>query len=118
MTSSSCDERRSGMDSSQNRDSGTDCLKAGILRTAATATRLKTLKNSTDLWKTADTLRANLKLTSSDYLMPALGAIFLRRIATRFEAAHRQIGIDQASSEIAKRKVLPVDYIALLAPTL
>lgn len=32
----------------------------------------------TDLWSAADNLRANSKLTSSDYFMPVLGIIFLR----------------------------------------
>jgi len=30
-----------------------------------------------DLWEAADNLRANSKLTSSDYFMPVLGVIFL-----------------------------------------
>jgi len=65
-----------------------------------------------DLWEAADNLRANSKLTSSDYFMPVLGAIFLRHAANRFEAAHRQIEADQASGKMPKRKVLPADYIA------
>ena len=35
-------------------------------------------KFETDLWEAADNLRANSKLTSSDYFMPVLGIIFLR----------------------------------------
>jgi type I restriction-modification system DNA methylase subunit len=31
-----------------------------------------------DLWEAADQLRANAKLTSSEYCMPVLGVIFLR----------------------------------------
>jgi type I restriction enzyme M protein len=31
-----------------------------------------------DLWEAADNLRANSKLTSSDYFMPVLGIIFLQ----------------------------------------
>ena len=38
----------------------------------------------TDLWEAADNLRANSKLTSSDYFMPVLGVIFLRHAANRF----------------------------------
>ena len=34
-----------------------------------------------DLWEAADNLRANSKLTSSDYFMPVLGVIFLRHAA-------------------------------------
>ncbi len=50
-----------------------------------------------DLWAAADNLRANSKLTSSDYFMPVLGVIFLRHAANRFDAAHRQIETDQTS---------------------
>src|SRR5713226_10212055 len=68
-------------------------------------------KLETDLWEAADNLRANSKLTSSDYFMPVLGVIFLRHAANRFEAAFRQIEADQASGKMPKRKVLPEDYI-------
>ena len=69
-------------------------------------------KLETDLWEAADNLRANSKLTSSDYFMPVLGVIFLRHAANRFESAHRQIEADRASGKMPKRKVLPADYIA------
>jgi len=69
-------------------------------------------KLEADLWEAADNLRANSKLTSSDYFMPVLGVIFLRHAANRFEAAARQIAADQASGKMPKRKVLPADYIA------
>src|SRR5487761_2508269 len=69
-------------------------------------------KLESDLWAAADNLRANSKLTSSDYFMPVLGVIFLRHAANRFEAAQRQIEADQASGKMPKRKVLPADYIA------
>src|SRR5438876_901434 len=69
-------------------------------------------KLETDLWEAADNLRANSKLTSSDYFMPVLGVIFLRQADNRFDAAHRQIEADQASGKMPKRKVLPADYIA------
>jgi type I restriction enzyme M protein len=69
-------------------------------------------KLETDLWEAADNLRANSKLTSSDYFMPVLGVIFLRHAANRFDAAHRQIEADQISGKMPKRKVLPADYIA------
>ncbi len=41
-------------------------------------------KHERDLWEAADQLRANSKLTSSDYFMPVLGIIALRRAANRF----------------------------------
>lgn len=69
-------------------------------------------KLEADLWAAADNLRANSKLTSSDYFIPVLGVIFLRHAANRFEAAHRQIEADQVSGKMPKRKVLPADYIA------
>lgn len=69
-------------------------------------------KLETDLWEAADNLRANSKLTSSDYFMPVLGVIFLRHAANRFETAHRQIEADRASGKMPKRKILPADYIA------
>src|SRR5688572_24168974 len=65
-----------------------------------------------DLWEAADNLRANSKLTSSDYFMPVLGVIFLRHAANRFNAAQQQIQADQASGKMPTRKVLPADYIA------
>jgi type I restriction enzyme M protein len=64
-----------------------------------------------DLWEAADNLRANSKLTSSDYFMPVLGVIFLRHAANRFDAATRQIEEDKASGKMPKRKVLPADYL-------
>src|SRR5512136_2149301 len=69
-------------------------------------------KLESDLWEAADNLRANSKLTSSDYFMPVLGVIFLRHAANRFDVAHRQIEAGQASGKMPKRKVLPADYIA------
>lgn len=69
-------------------------------------------KLEADLWEAADNLRANSKLTSSDYFMPVLGVIFLRHAANRFDAAHGQIEADQASGKMPRRKVLPADYIA------
>jgi type I restriction enzyme M protein len=67
-------------------------------------------KLEADLWEAADNLRANSRLTSSDYFMPVLGVIFLRHAANRFETAARQIKEDQAAGQMPKRKVLPADY--------
>jgi type I restriction enzyme M protein len=69
-------------------------------------------KLEADLWSAADNLRANSKLTSSDYFMPVLGVIFLRHAANRFDAATRQIEQDQASGKMPKRKVQPADYLS------
>lgn len=68
-------------------------------------------KFESDLWDAADNLRANSKLTSSDYFMPVLGIIFLRHAANRFDVATKQIEEDQAAGRMPKRKVQPADYI-------
>lgn len=39
------------------------------------------------LWEAADQLRANSKLTSSEYAMPVLGVIFLRHVANCYYVA-------------------------------
>ena len=68
-------------------------------------------KLEADLWEAADNLRANSKLTSSDYFMPVLGIIFLRHAANRFETASRQIEEDQATGRMPLRKIQPADYL-------
>lgn len=68
-------------------------------------------KLEADLWEAADNLRANSKLTSSDYFMPVLGVIFLRHAANRFEAAHRQIEEEQGTGKMPKRTVRREDYL-------
>jgi hypothetical protein len=68
-------------------------------------------KLEADLWEAADHLRANSKLTSSDYFMPVLGVIFLRHAANRFEAATRHIEADQAAGRMPRRNLLPADYL-------
>ncbi|AEI49865.1 type I restriction-modification system subunit M [Runella slithyformis] len=42
-------------------------------------------KLETELWRAADQLRANSKLTASEYSMPVLGLIFLRHAYNRFQ---------------------------------
>ena len=64
-----------------------------------------------DLWEAADQLRANSKLTSSEYCMPVLGVIFLRHAANRFGAATRQIEADQAAGRMPKRPLVAADYV-------
>jgi type I restriction enzyme M protein len=68
-------------------------------------------KLEANLWEAADNLRANSKLTSSDYFMPVLGVIFLRHAANRFDAATRQIEADRESGVMPRRKILPADYL-------
>lgn len=42
-------------------------------------------KLETELWRAADQLRANSKLTATEYSMPVLGLIFLRHAYNRFQ---------------------------------
>ena len=65
----------------------------------------------TDLWAAADNLRANSKLTSSEYCMPVLGIIFLRHATNRYDDAVRQIEADQAASTMPKRPLVKGDFL-------
>src|SRR6266536_2393422 len=69
-------------------------------------------KLEADLWQAADNLRANSKLTSSDYFMPVLGVIFLRHAANRFDAATKQIQADQDAGRMPKRPPVNADYVS------
>ncbi len=60
------------------------------------------------LWETADQLRANSELKSSEYASPVLGLIFLRYADQRFAAATEQVGEGSA-----RRKIGPDDYKAI-----
>ncbi len=71
------------------------------------------------LWQAADDLRANSKLTSSEYCMPVLGVIFLRHATNRYDAACREIAADQAAGRMPKRTPIKADFLkrrALLLP--
>jgi type I restriction enzyme M protein len=71
------------------------------------------------LWEAADQLRANSKLTSSEYCMPVLGVIFLRHATNRYQVALSQIEADQASGKMPKRQLVKGDFIkrrALMLP--
>lgn len=73
----------------------------------------------TDLWAAADNLRANSKLTSSEYCMPVLGVIFLRHATNRYDAAAAQIAAEQAAGRMPKRTLVKGDFLkrrALLLP--
>jgi len=58
------------------------------------------------LWQAADQLRANSKLTSSEYCMPVLGVIFLRHAANRYATALRRI-------EAANWSLTPGRYVGV-----
>ena len=71
------------------------------------------------LWQAADQLRANSKLTSSEYCMPVLGVIFLRHATNRYQAALQAIEADQAAGKMPKRQLVKGDFIkrrALVLP--
>ena len=71
------------------------------------------------LWEAADQLRANSKLTSSEYCMPVLGVIFLRHATNRYQVAMQQIQADQATGKMPNRPLVKGDFIrrrALLLP--
>jgi len=71
------------------------------------------------LWEAADQLRANSKLTSSEYCMPVLGIIFLRHASNRYEGALAQIKADQTAGKMPNRPLVKGDFIkrrALLLP--
>ena len=48
-------------------------------------------KLESDLWESADLLRAESKLTSNQYCMPVLGLLFLRYAYSRFKLVEREI---------------------------
>ena len=67
-------------------------------------------KLEADLWEAADNLRANSKLTSSEYCMPVLGVIFLRHATNRYDAALNEIEADQAAGKMPKRPLTAADF--------
>ena len=76
-------------------------------------------KIESSLWESADQLRANSNLSSSEYCMPALGIIFLRHAANRHEAALAAIKADQAAGKMPKRALVKADFLkrrALMLP--
>ena len=85
-----------------------------------TANALQNISKIEDsLWEAADQMRANSKLSSSEYCMPVLGVIFLRHASNRYEAALKQIEADQASGKMPKRPLEKADFIkrrALMLP--
>ncbi|TCT22104.1 type I restriction-modification system subunit M [Thiobaca trueperi] len=62
------------------------------------------------LWEAADQLRSNSKLTSSEYVMPVLGIIFLRHAANRYYVAKAAIEADQAAGRMPKRSLIQADF--------
>jgi type I restriction enzyme M protein len=85
-----------------------------------TQTKLQNIEQlESDLWAAADQLRANSKLTSSDYCMPVLGIIFLRHATNRYDDAVQQIAADQAAGKMPRRTPIKADFLkrrALMLP--
>ena len=72
-----------------------------------------------DLWKAADTLRANSNLASNEYFMPILGLIFLRHATNRCHAALRDIKAERATGRMPDRPLVEADFTrrrALMLP--
>lgn len=67
----------------------------------------KSLKKlESDLWESADLLRAGTKLTSPQYCMPVLGLIFLRYAYSRFKMVEEQLLKDRP---VRKGRVMPIE---------
>ena len=65
-----------------------------------------------ELWRAADQLRANSKLTASEYSMPVLGLIFLRHAFNRFEKVKTDIEKNLPSHpQRGKRPVTKNDFL-------
>lgn len=65
-------------------------------------------KLESDLWESADLLRAGSKLTSNQYCMPVLGLIFLRYAYSRFKRVEAEILKD---CPMRNGRVIPVEAI-------
>lgn len=65
-------------------------------------------KLETELWESADLLRAESKLTSQEYCMPVLGLIFLRYAYSRFRYVEGEI---LKNRPIRNGRVMPVEPI-------
>ncbi|RGU73331.1 SAM-dependent DNA methyltransferase [Holdemanella biformis] len=63
-------------------------------------------KLESDLWESADLLRAGSKLTSNQYCMPVLGLIFLRYAYSRYKKVEAEILKDRPSRG---GRVMPVE---------
>lgn len=63
-------------------------------------------KLESDLWASADLLRAGSKLTSNQYCMPVLGLIFLRYAYSRFKLVEKEI---LKNRPVRGGRVLPVE---------
>ncbi|GAB1431114.1 hypothetical protein MASR2M18_19480 [Ignavibacteria bacterium] len=68
-------------------------------------------KLEAELWRAADQLRANSKLTASEYSMPVLGLIFLRHAYNRFQKVKVEVEKDlPVHPQRGKRPVTKKDF--------
>jgi len=68
-------------------------------------------KLETELWRAADQLRANSKLTASEYSMPVLGLIFLRHAYNRFLKVKTELDKDlPVHPQRGKRALTKADF--------
>lgn len=66
----------------------------------------------TELWDSANSLRANSKLTAAEYKDPVLGLILLRYAQNRYEQAKEQIEANLPIGPRGKRKPTKEDFLA------
>lgn len=64
-----------------------------------------------DLWKMADSLRANSGLASNEYFMPIMGLLFLRQATNRYYEALTAIQADKAAGKIPDRPLVDGDFL-------
>ena len=74
------------------------------------ADELKQLEN--DLWKSADTLRANSDLKSSEYSIPVLGLIFLKFADNNYRRHEAEILAEYQKLKGTRREK-PISEIAI-----
>lgn len=68
-------------------------------------------KLEAELWRAADQLRANSKLTASEYSMPVLGLIFLRHAYNRFQKVKVEVEKDlPVHPQRGRRPVIKKDF--------
>lgn len=68
-------------------------------------------KLEAELWRAADQLRANSKLTASEYSMPVLGLIFLRHAFNRFQKVKVEVEKDlPVHPQRGKRSLTKKDF--------
>ena len=72
-----------------------------------TANQLKELENR--LWEAADQLRANSKLTATEYSFPVLGLLFLRHAYRRFNDAKEKIEVNLPTHPQRGRRAVTKD---------